>query len=78
VERNLERFVNIARRAMGAGASFIGFTVYSRHSAAAVFANTARVPLLQRLAAQRANLHLPGERATYFFGHRVKRGWLSR
>lgn len=59
------------------GFSFMGFTVYSRHSADAVFANTARVPLLKRLAAQRANPYLLGKRATYF-RHRVKRGLLRR
>jgi FkbM family methyltransferase len=59
------------------GFSFMGFTVYSRHSADAVFANAARVTWLRRLAAQRANPYLLGKRATYF-RHRVKRRLLSR
>jgi len=59
------------------GFSFLGFTVYSRHSADAVFANTARVPLLKRLAAQRANPYLLAKRATYL-RHRIKRRLLRR
>jgi FkbM family methyltransferase len=54
------------------GFSFLGFTTYSRHSADAVFANSGHVPLLKRVAVQRANPFLVAKRATYL-RHRIKR-----
>jgi FkbM family methyltransferase len=77
IYRGQPLFPEVRNYLQGRGFGFLGFTTYSRHSADAVFANTARVPLFKRLAAQRANPFLLAKRATYL-RHRIKRSLLRR
>lgn len=77
IYRGQPLFAELKRFLLERGFSFLGFTIYSRHSADAVFANRTRVPLTRRLAAQCAHPFLTAKRATYL-RHRIKRRLLSR
>lgn len=59
------------------GFAFLGFTIYARHSADAVFANKRLVPLGRRLAAVRRNRFLLAKRLTWL-RHRAKRAVLGK
>jgi FkbM family methyltransferase len=77
IYRGQPLFADLRRYLAERGFSFLGFTVYSWHSADAVFANTSQVPFARRLAALRANTYLVRKRLTYL-RHRIKRWALRR
>jgi FkbM family methyltransferase len=65
-------FPGIKRFLEARGFAFLGFTIYARHSADAVFANKRLVPPARRLAAVRRNRFLLAKRLTWL-RHRAKR-----
>ena len=70
-------FADIASHLMRRGFAFAGFTIYSKHSADAVFVNRARFSAAKRVAALLCNRLLLTKRLIYW-RHRVKRALLGR